>query len=61
MVMLRLAAALQGALEDPAVRDALDRLGIEPIGFTPDALDRLLAVASERWRRLIGEAGIRFD
>jgi len=60
-VRQRLAATLQAALEDPAVRRALDRLGIEPTPSSPEAMDRLVAADSERWQHRIAQAGITAD
>ena len=57
-IVLRLAVALRGALDDPAVRRSLEQLGIEPLASSPEEMDRLLAEDSVRWRTLIREAGI---
>ncbi len=57
-IVLRLATALRGALEDPAVRRSLELLGIEPLASSPEEMERLLAEDSVRWRTLIREAGI---
>ncbi|MCW8084516.1 Bug family tripartite tricarboxylate transporter substrate binding protein [Sabulicella glaciei] len=60
-VRQRLAATLRAALEEPAVRQVLNQLGVEATPSTPETMDRLLAMDSARWRALIREARITVD
>ena len=60
----RLSAALQTALEDPAVVERFAELGTAPVSrseATPEALEAKLKSEIERWRPIIQEAGVYAD
>jgi len=57
----RLERELAAVLADPAMRQKLESLGITPRPTTGAAFGRFVRDETERWRRLIQEAGIRAD
>lgn len=57
----RLERELAGLLADPAMRAKLESLGITPRPTPAAAFGRFVRDETERWRRLIQEAGIRAD
>jgi tripartite-type tricarboxylate transporter receptor subunit TctC len=60
-VIDRLNAAIRAALADPDVRDALVARGAQPVAGTPDAFARHIASESEKWARVVREAGAKID
>jgi tripartite-type tricarboxylate transporter receptor subunit TctC len=59
--LARLSRELAAALAEPELRARLETLGIDPKPTGPEAFGRFLREETERWRRLIVEAGIRAD
>ena len=53
-------AAIQ-ALNDPEVKDKLQRLGIEAIGTSPAQFTTMLAAESAKWKKIITERKITLD
>ena len=53
-------AAIQ-ALNDPEVKDKLQRLGIEAIGTSPAQFTAMLAAESAKWKKIITERKITLD
>jgi tripartite-type tricarboxylate transporter receptor subunit TctC len=63
-VVDRLVAALQGALEDPVVKDRFAELGTEPVAkdkATPEALAAHLKAEIDKWGPIIKNAGVYAD
>ena len=63
-VVDRLVAALQGALEDPIVKDRFGELGTEPVAkdkATPEALAAHLKAEIDKWGPIIKSAGVYAD
>ena len=63
-VIDKLAAALQGALQDPLVKTRFAELGTEPVGqdrARPEALRAHLKAEVEKWGPIIKKAGIYAD
>ena len=60
-ILDRLAQAVAAALRDPAVRQRLPGLGMEPAGDGPAALARFLAEQRVKMAALIQAENIRLD
>jgi tripartite-type tricarboxylate transporter receptor subunit TctC len=55
----RLNAAINKALEKPAVREALSKIGAEPVGGSPEQFGRLVGDQVAHWRKVIADAGLK--
>jgi tripartite-type tricarboxylate transporter receptor subunit TctC len=55
----KLNAAIQTALASPNVRDIFAKSGVDALGGSPIELSKFLAQETEKWRSVIGSAGIR--
>jgi len=55
----RLNAAINKALSKQKIQDALERLGYEPAGGTPDALGSLISSQVTYWTKVVKDSGIR--
>jgi tripartite-type tricarboxylate transporter receptor subunit TctC len=60
-VIAKVHAAVADALKPQDVRDRLTGLGIEPIASTPQALADHLQAESERFAKVIKDAGIKVE
>ncbi|MBR0852216.1 tripartite tricarboxylate transporter substrate binding protein [Bradyrhizobium diazoefficiens] len=58
-IVTRLNGAFVKALKDPAVVEKIRTLGAEPAPMSPDQFARFIASESEKWGKLISEAGIK--
>jgi len=58
-IVARISADLRAALLHDMVKSRIDELGGRIVASTPDALARSMRDESERWGRLIREAGIK--
>ncbi|MBS7813667.1 tripartite tricarboxylate transporter substrate-binding protein [Roseococcus pinisoli] len=58
-VLARISAALEEALQDPAIRARFDDLGVTPAYEAPEASRARLASELNRWGRLIREARLQ--
>ncbi|NMJ39606.1 tripartite tricarboxylate transporter substrate binding protein [Roseomonas sp. JC162] len=54
----RLATEIDAIVKVPAIRERLVSWGSEPLGGTPEDMDRMLAEDRERWGRVVQMAGI---
>lgn len=54
----RLATEIDAIVKTPAIRERLVSWGSEPLGGTPEDMDRMLAEDRERWGRVVQMAGI---
>jgi tripartite-type tricarboxylate transporter receptor subunit TctC len=54
----RIAAEIDKLLIQPAIRDRLLSWGSEPVGGTPEEMDRMLAAERKRWSDVVRMAGI---
>jgi len=57
-------AALRTAVQDPAFREALAKLGAEPVSpeeATPESLRKLLKAETDKWGPIIKKAGVYAD
>jgi tripartite-type tricarboxylate transporter receptor subunit TctC len=57
-IVERLNAEVLKALQDPGVRQKLVDIGGEARGLSPDEMKAMLVAESDRWTRLVAEAGI---
>ena len=60
-VLLRLRAATEAALQNPALRERFVQQGAEPGGGGPAALDELMRADLARWRKVVADAKLRVD
>lgn len=60
-VVARVNAATNQALADPEVKEKLGRLGIEPVGGSPQQFNQMLAADSGKWKKIIAERKITSD
>ena len=60
-VTARLNAAINKALKNENVRDALAKLGFDPGGGTPDEFGATVRSEIVRWGNIVKEAGIKIQ
>jgi tripartite-type tricarboxylate transporter receptor subunit TctC len=58
-IVAKLHAATVAALHVPAVRQRLEAEGVEPVGNSPEEFARLLRTETEKWAKVVREAGIK--
>jgi tripartite-type tricarboxylate transporter receptor subunit TctC len=58
-LVTRLHAATVKALESPALKEQFAKLGIEPVGSTPDAFATLIREEWVKWEKVIKAAGLK--
>jgi tripartite-type tricarboxylate transporter receptor subunit TctC len=57
----RLNAALNAALADPQLRQAMQGLGAQPVGGTPADLDAFVRSEMAKWAEVVRRSGMRLD
>ena len=57
----RLNEAIQGALQEPALVEALFRLGAQPVRSTPQEFARHILDSTEKWAAVVRASGARVD
>jgi tripartite-type tricarboxylate transporter receptor subunit TctC len=60
-IVTRVHGALLKVLDQPAVREAFNRLGAEVVKSTPDEVTRRLTNEIAKWRKVQSQTGIRID
>ncbi|MCJ0765303.1 Bug family tripartite tricarboxylate transporter substrate binding protein [Variovorax terrae] len=60
-ILARVNAAANQALAEPDVKDKLARLGIEPVGGTPQQFAQMAAADALKWKKIIAERKITSD
>jgi tripartite-type tricarboxylate transporter receptor subunit TctC len=61
-IVARLAGEVRNAVVDPAVRERLAAMSMEPaLDSTPEQFGSLIRAELERWSKFVREAGIRAD
>jgi tripartite-type tricarboxylate transporter receptor subunit TctC len=60
-VIAKLQAAVQAAINDPAVHAKLVEIGYEPVGNTPQQFAAMLEKERARWQKLIHDLNITLD
>ena len=60
-VVNRLASEIGAVLRQPAVRDAILKLGMEPAPSTPEEFSRIVKHDMERWGKVVRSVGISVD
>ena len=58
-IVNQLHAATVKALNAPALKDHLSKLGVEPVGSTPDEFGKLIRVEWSKWEKVIKAAGLK--
>jgi tripartite-type tricarboxylate transporter receptor subunit TctC len=58
-IIARLNDAFVKALKDPSVVDKIQSLGAEPAPTSPEQFARFIQSESEKWGKLVSEAGIK--
>jgi tripartite-type tricarboxylate transporter receptor subunit TctC len=61
VVVDRINAALNAALNDPTVKERLKTAGLEPVGGSPEQFAKLIHDESTKWAPIIQRAGVRID
>jgi len=57
----RLATAVNQALQEPDVKERLSRLGIEPVGGTPQQFAQMADADRAKWKKIIAEKKLTAD
>ncbi len=60
-VRTRLNALVGKALTDPATRDRLREMGLNPVGSNIEQTASFLRTETERWQKVIRDAGVKLD
>lgn len=60
-VVVRLAREVQAALKDPATRQKLQGLGLDPVGGTPEEFGKFVQAEMTRWAGLVKSNRITVD
>jgi tripartite-type tricarboxylate transporter receptor subunit TctC len=60
-VVARLAKEVQAAVKDPATRQKLQGLGLDPVGSTPEEFGRFVQAEMTRWAGLVKSNRITVD
>ena len=60
-ILAKLHDGFVAALNAPAVKEHLAKLGAVPIGSTPEEFDRAIRAEAEKWAPIIRAAGIRAE
>jgi tripartite-type tricarboxylate transporter receptor subunit TctC len=60
-LVARVNQAVNAALLDPDLKDRFARLGVEPMGGTPDAFAAAVKAESTKWKKIIAERKITSD
>jgi tripartite-type tricarboxylate transporter receptor subunit TctC len=58
-LVTRLHTATVKALETPALKEQFVKLGVEPVGSTPDAFAKLIREEWVKWEKVIKAAGLK--
>ena len=58
-IIQQLNAAINKALQDPAVKQTLERDGMTPSGGTPQDFDRRIRKDFDRWTKVVKEVGLK--
>lgn len=58
-IITQLNAAINRALQQPAVKEAFVRVAAEPVGGAPEVFAKQLREDVERWGKVIASAGIK--
>ncbi|MET0219885.1 MAG: tripartite tricarboxylate transporter substrate binding protein [Tardiphaga sp.] len=60
-IIAKLNADVNAVLADPVVKAKLIDLGGEPITGSPEAFGKLVAAETEKWEKVVKEAGLKVD
>lgn len=57
-IVMKLNQQINAALQAVDVKERFSRIGVEPVGGTPQVLSKLIASEVHRWSKVIADAGI---
>jgi tripartite-type tricarboxylate transporter receptor subunit TctC len=60
-VLAKIEAAVNQTLQDADVKDRLAKLGIEPVGGSPQQFGQMVAADAAKWKKIITERQITLD
>ncbi|HVE54599.1 MAG TPA: tripartite tricarboxylate transporter substrate binding protein [Ramlibacter sp.] len=60
-IVARINTAVNQALQEPDVKDRLARLGIEPVGGTPQQFATMTTADRAKWKKIINERKLTMD
>jgi tripartite-type tricarboxylate transporter receptor subunit TctC len=60
-VVQKLNSAVNQAMQSPAARSALSKLGVDTMAVTPQEFRNFLATETRKWAQVVTEAGIKGD
>jgi tripartite-type tricarboxylate transporter receptor subunit TctC len=60
-IVTKLNQLLNGVLQEKSFRSKMAEMGMEAAGGTPEALASLIKTDTERWRKVIEQAGVKLD
>jgi tripartite-type tricarboxylate transporter receptor subunit TctC len=58
-IVQRVFAEAAHAIRDPAIKDRLTALGIEPVGNSPEQAKKFLDAEVAKWAKVVRETGAR--
>jgi tripartite-type tricarboxylate transporter receptor subunit TctC len=61
VIVARLNAVINEALQTPKIRETLGRFSSEPLGGTPQEFAAFVAAESKKWAEIIRRAGVKID
>ena len=60
-VVNKLNVEVNRALNRPEVRDALTKIGVEPVGTTPEQFASYIEAEIRKWKRVVSEGSIKIE
>lgn len=60
-VVAKLHAALEKTMQDPAVKQKLDAIGMIPVGDRPDQFDRFIKSEYSKWGDVVQKANVKIE
>ena len=60
-IVNKLNVEVNRALNRPEVRDALTKIGVEPVGTTPEQFASYIEAEIRKWKRVVSEGSIKIE